>query len=93
MGYSIYGFNRTPLHHKLDRHQRKQAIFNMFSSKIYIVVAVVCTLVSVHAQHLIGNNQRRELQNIVRRSRASIFELQDEAEVCKMTLFVDKFLS
>jgi hypothetical protein len=39
-------------------------------------------VVSLHAQQFNGNNQRRELQNIVRRSRASIFELQDEAEVC-----------
>ena len=61
----------------------------MFSKIFFIVTALACMLVFVHAQQLNGNIQRRELQSAVRRSRASVFELQDEAEVCDTLQFVE----
>ena len=53
-------------------------------------MALECMAATAQAQHFNGNNQRRELQTAVRRSRASIFELQDEAEVCDILQFDGK---
>ena len=62
----------------------------MLSNIFSTLTVVACMVVSVHAQQYNGNNQRRELQNTIRRSRASIFELQDEAEVSNILHFADK---
>ena len=62
----------------------------MLSNLFSFIAAIACIIVSVHSQQYNDKNQRRALQNTVRRSRASIFELQDEAEVCDIFTFDER---